>query len=211
MIKHSLNDMANNKPIILWEIDRQLMPIKNNEKMVKDLDHAFELTLILSSLISGIMAQYVSVTQEITLPLIIGNLQRLSIVFVFPLGLTILIWIASYFANNESWKMYLRTYAWSSMIFEGLMELIMFFVICPFPMGFEYLGVFVFGIPFWFGIFLPLIPLLLIIVILQRYRIALETTTFFSRQGIVPTLLRYTPFTIAYILFWLVFFWGASI
>lgn len=181
----------------------------NKRKIAEDLDHAFELALILSSVISGTLAQYVSVTQEIDLPPIIANLKRLSIVFVFPFVLTVLLWITMYFTDNETWKMRLRTYAWSSIIFSGILGAIEFSVVCNVTTVSESLEALVFIFPTLLGIIFPIIPLVLIMIVLRRYKVALGDTDFFA-NGKRSLILRYTPLFFSYATFWLSLYWTMS-
>lgn len=194
-----------------------MMPQERKKKIIEDSDHAFELALILVTIISGILAQYVPTQLEINLPPIIADMRRLSVVFIFPLILTILAWIIIYFTDNESWKMRLRTYAWSSIIFSVLLGVVEFYVICL-SKHVEWIDyIFVLG-PFLFGLFIPIIPILLMRQVLKRYKMALGTIDYFSEGRKIPilyllkaplasgTLRRWAPFFLSYIVFWLAFF-----
>ena len=187
------------------------MPRKSKKEIIKGLDHAFELALILMTVISGILVQFVATEEEIKLPPIISNMPRLSIVFIFPSILTILTWIATYFIDNETQKMRLRTYAWSSITFLALLEVFELYVLCTPPNFPEWINdtvlvVFVLGV-----IVFPFIPVLFVKKILNRYRTVLKDIDFFSRKGRLATLLRYTPFLLSYMVFWLTFYGATTV
>jgi hypothetical protein len=100
------------------------MPKKGkNGTVIEELNHAFELTLIIITIVSGIVSQLISIEQQIGVPPIIANVQRFSIIFIFPTVLTILVWILTYFFDDETQKMHLRVYAWSSIIFLSILAL----------------------------------------------------------------------------------------
>lgn len=185
------------------------MPRKGSKKIVEGLDHAFELALVLITVISGIIAQFVADEQQINLPPIIANMRRLSIVFVFPSILTISAWIVIYFIDDETQKMRLKTYAWSSIIFLIVLEVTELCVLCRPPRFPEWLN-FLILFPFGLSMFFPLIPLLLIEHILNRYKTVLKDIDFFTWKGKFGTLKRYTPFLLSYIVFWLAFFAATS-
>jgi len=180
------------------------MPRKS-KKIVENLDHAFELTLIIITIISATIAQIVaSDEQEINIPPIIANMQRLSIVFIFPSIVTILAWIAIYFTDNETLRMRLRTYAWSSVIFLIIVEIIELFAVCS-PQSYPQWVDSILMSMIFITLFFPFIPFLLIVLILDRYKIVLKNIDFFTEKGKVGTSKRYIPFCLSYIAFWITF------
>ena len=186
------------------------MPRKSKKKIIENLDHAFELTLILITILSGTIAQFVADEQEVNLPPIIANMQRLSIVFIVPSILTILAWIAIYFIDDENWKMGLKTYAWSSIILLMIIEVIELFAVCRPPSYPEWINHFATAIIF-VSLFLPLIPLWLIIQVLNRYKTVLKDIDFFTREGKVGKIKRYGPFVLALTVFWITYFATTSV
>jgi len=198
------------------------MSNKSKKKILEDCDHAFELTLILITIMLGILSQYVPTELEINLPPIIANMRRLSIIFIFPLSLTILAWITIYLIDNDYRKMHFRIYAWGSIIFSGFFGVIEFFVIChpisSHPTWIDNVYSLFLLILTLLGLLIPTIPILLIKRILERYKMALGNTKFFESNRKIPipflfrvpitieTLIRYTPFALSYIVFWLAVF-----
>lgn len=187
-------------------------------KKIEGMDHAFELSLILISIISGILVSYVPTEAEIDLPPIIASIKRLAIVFVFPSILTILAWVLIYFIDNESLKMHLRSYAWSSIIFSGIIGVVEFYIICcpkTYRLGLDFVIVFV---PVICGLVFPIIPFLLMWRILNRYKTAYSTISFFSYETkirkfgrVLGKIVRYLPFIFSYVVFWLAFAWATLV
>ena len=177
---------------------------RTQKKIVEDLDHAFELAFVLITVIAGILAQFVSTEQEVKLPPIIANMRRLSIGFIFPSILTIVSWIAIHFSDDETKRMHLRTYSWTSIIFLAILEVSELYVICR-PESYPEWINFPLLFPFLLGMIFPLIPLLLTRRILNRYRIILRDIPFFTDRGKLGTLRRYMSFVLSYIVFWLSF------
>ena len=174
--------------------------------IIENLDHAFEVALILVTIISATFGQYASTGQEMHLPPIVADLRRLSIVFILPSILAIMAWIGVYFTVSENWKMYLRTYAWSLLLFLMFLELLEFYVICGFterPEWWSYTLI----IPILFCLFVPIIPLLLIKRVLKGYERALryKAHRFFVLDGKLTLLRKYLPFILSWLTFWLVF------
>lgn len=180
------------------------MQPEDTKEVAKDLDHAYELALILSSVLSGILSQYVSIQQELNLPPIIANLRRLSLIFIFPTILMILAWIMIYFTDNKTWKMRFRTYSWSSLFFLVGAEIVEFYVILV-PKG-SPVWVFFPIAPFLIGFLIPVIPFYAVKKVLKRYRISFNETAFYCRKGRTGKILRYAPAFIAYLIFWLSFY-----
>jgi len=181
------------------------MPRRGKKKTAEDLDRAFELAVIVTTFISGTLAQVVGAEQKIDLPPIIANIRRLSIIFIFPSILTILFWITINFMDDETWKMRLKVYSWSSIIFLLILECTELYTICRPPNYPEWL-VYPLIIPILFAMAFPLIPFLLIKKILNRYKTVLLDTEFFTEKGMLGTLKRYVPFLLSYIVFWTSFF-----
>lgn len=174
------------------------------KETAKELDHAFELALILINILFGILAQYATTEQkEISLPPIIANLRRVSIVFVFPTILMILAWVVSYFFDDETWRMRLKTYAWRSLIFLTFLASTEFYVI-SLPQNPPEWAFYLLIIPLLFGLFLPIIPVWLMRKVLRRYRMELENIRFFA-EGKLGRLNRWLPFLLALCIFWAAF------
>lgn len=180
------------------------MPRKDRKKSIEDLDHAFELALILITIISGIIAQAATGEEKEVLPPIVANIRRISIVFVFPTVFTILAWIGIYLIDGETWKMRLRTYAWGTILILLFFEVVELYTIClppDYPQWVAILSTFFILI----SLLAPLIPLLLMTKILKRYKTALKDINFFTKEGKLATFLRYIPFCWSWITFWLAF------
>lgn len=183
-------------------------------KKIENMDHAFELSLILVTIISGILAQYVPTEVEINLPPVIASMRRVSIIFVFPMILTIFAWIVSCFVDSESLKMHLRSYSWSSIIFSGILGVIEFYVVCS-PKGSpEWLHAVFLFILVIFGLMFPIIPIFFTWRILERYKMAYGTAWPFpykEEMGKLGRLVRYCIFALPFVLscgvFWLAFLW----
>ena len=188
----------------------------DNNKKIEHLDHAFEVTLILVTIISATFAQYATVEQKIQLPPIIADLRILSIIFVFPSILAIIVWIGVHFTDDENRKMYLRTYAWSQLLFLVFMELLEFYVICGPTEGRPQIEWWfdLMVIPIFLYLVFPIIPLLLIEKILRGYEVALRYTAhdFFvmkkNRKSAICIFIikKYLPFVLSWLItLWLVF------
>jgi len=183
---------------------------RNRSKVIQELDHAFELALLLLSIILAIMAQFTVGEYQEFLPPIIGNIRRLSIVFIFPTILTIIAWITIYFINSETWKMRLRTYAWGSIILLTFFEISEFYVICRpsiYPPWLDFLMVLFLG-P---SVLFPVFSWWLIGKVLERYQIALKENEFFKGEGKLAKLKRRLPFLISWGIFWLAFYWATLV
>ena len=135
------------------------------KKIIEDLDHAFELALILITLITGILSQYVPTATEFELPPIIANLKRMSIIFIFPLLLAIIVWLGVYFIRNEDRKMFLRTFAWTSVILNAVLGFVEFYLFAFSKILPELLNAIVVVVPIIFGILFPVIPGFLVYLI----------------------------------------------
>jgi len=174
------------------------------KETVRELDHAFELALILINILSGILAQYTTMEQkEIVLPPIVANVRRVSIVFVFPTILIILAWVTSYFSDDETWRMRLKTYAWSSLIFLTLLASTEFYVI-SLPTNSPEWTLFPIAIPILPGMVFPIIPWLLMRKVLRRYKMEVGDIRFFA-EGKLGRLNRWLPFFLAWVIFWAAF------
>lgn len=96
----------------------------------------------------------------------------------------------------------MRTYAWGSIISNGLLGVTEFIVICRPPSW-------VFDLSLIFLVFLgllfPVIPFLLVRKILKRYKLVLGDIDFFSEKGKLESVKRYSPFGLSYVVFWLTF------
>ncbi|MDH5745057.1 MAG: hypothetical protein OEZ52_16065 [Candidatus Aminicenantes bacterium] len=183
------------------------MPRKSKKEIIEELDHAFELALILISIISGIIAQYAGTEQQEFLPPIIANMRRLSITFVFPIILTIVAWISTYFIDDENWKMRLRTYAWSSVVFSMLLEIIIFYVVCR-PKNYPVWMDFPFALLLFLSQIIPIVPVFLVKNILKRYKTVLKDIKVFAEGKFRTFVNLYVPFLSSWIIFWLAFFWA---
>jgi len=193
------------------------MSRQDSNKEIENLDHAFEVALILVTVISATFAQYATV-EQLQLPPIIADLRILSIIFIFPSILAIIVWIGVHFTDDENRKMYLRTYAWSLLLFLIFIELLEFYVICVPTEGRSEWWFNLIFIPFLLYLIVPLIPLLLIEKILGGYEVALKYTAhdFFVMKNnrksaiCVFVIKKYLPFALSWLTFWLVYFAGTS-
>jgi len=181
------------------------MPRKSRREIVKELDHAFELALILITVISATIAQFVTTEQKINLPPIIANMQRLSIVFIFPATLAIIAWISIYFIDDESWQMRLKTYAWASITTLALFQVFELFTLCmpkTYPRWLDFFIVLFFSAGMFF------IPWLLTEKVLERYKMALKNINFFTVEGSRSKLIQLIPLFLSWVVFWLTFAWA---
>jgi len=183
---------------------------KREKEIIEGLDHAFEFSLILITIISGTITQFVATDQQVDLPPIIANIRRLSIVFVFPSILTILTWVAIYFVDDETNKMRLRMFAWSTNIFLMMTAITELYVICLPPNSPQWVFIPLL-IPVFGGMLLPFIPVVLIETIMNRYKTVLKDTDFFVKKGRFWWIKRYTPFALSYVSFWLSFLVSVSV
>ncbi len=179
-------------------------------KTVADLDHAYELSLVLTSIFSGILVQFVS-DKPVELPPIIGNLQKFSVVFVLPTIIMIFAWILIYFTDNKVRKMQLRTYSWALLILTATLELIeLYVVVVRLPEGPTWLAYSVL-IPLGFSFIFPVIPFLLLRSILKRYKMELGPTYPKSRNRLTMAIKDYVPVVIAWVVVILSFLLTLSI
>jgi len=178
---------------------------ETNKKIIEDIDHAFELMLVIIVLISGMIVQLVGSPQQvISLPPIIANMHRVSIVFVFPSILIVLAWITAYFQDDETQKMRLKAFAWCLVLFLAIFEVFELYTVSR-PENFpEWLN-FPLVVLLLFGMLIPIIPYWLYRKILKRYKLVLQSTNFFA-SGKLAMLFRYLPLLFAYIFFWFAFY-----
>jgi len=171
---------------------------------VGDLDHAYELVLILLNILFGIFLQHTTTEEAESLPPIIANLRRLSIAFVFPVVLTITAWVCIYFVDDENWKMRLRTYAWSSAILLAVLEITVLYVVCLPPNSPDWLF-FPMVVIFMLSTLFPVISWWLMRRVMERYRTSLKKLPFFTESGKMGTFKRLLPFGFSLGTFWLAF------
>jgi len=98
-----------------------------------------------------------------------------------------------------------RTYAWSSLIFLGMIEIVEFYaVLVPRPapdwMFYPTIPLLI------FGFLVPIIPLFIVKKVLKRYRISFSEIIFYSKKGKAGKVQRYAPALLAYVVFWLSFY-----
>lgn len=183
------------------------MSSENDRKIVERADRAFELLITLIVIITGLVSQYLPIVmtdpqQAANLPTVIANLKRFSLVFFLPLIATIAAWLVIYFIDNETGKMRLRVFSWGPIIFSTILGAAEYYaVFCSFlvPQWLHFaLGIFV----VYFCLLFPIIPLLVLTKIMQRYKMGLSNVNFFQGGGWLITAKRYTPFLASYIIFW---------
>lgn len=176
----------------------------NKKEIIGNLDKGFELLLVLTTIISGSIAQFISGKENIELPPIIENLSRLSIIFIFPVIFLIISWVSTYFIDDENKKMHLRTYSWSLIITIIALEIIELYVLCRpenYPVWLDVIVI----IPVFFVLLFPLLQFWLITKIHEKYRAELSNITFFSKLGKLGFLIRNFGVILASVTFWCFF------
>lgn len=159
------------------------MPRKNKKKIVEDLDHAFEFTLILTNITTTALALGVSnIPQGLRGPLAFYS-------YILPAILAIVAWISIYLTDDKTWKMQLRTYSWSSVIILACLEFLHVFIA-------------VFSWFYVFTLLFPFIPWVILTRILKRYKKGVGNIYFFTDSGLLGVLRRYMPFLLSWATFW---------
>jgi hypothetical protein len=184
------------------------MPRINKNRIVGDMDHAFEVVLIIITIISGIVAQAATGEEQQFLPPIIENIRKMSVVFVFPTIFTVAVWIFIYFTDDENWRMRYRTYSWGTALILLSFEATELYVICL-PKNHPEWAV---DVPIFVGFvsfIVPVIPFLLLLRILGRYKTVLKDIPFYTEEGIWAKVKRYGPYVLSCATFWFLFLGAA--
>lgn len=178
---------------------------ERRKNIIKDLDHAFELALIIFNIILAIIIQYVLGLDVKALPMIIENISKLTIAFILPVMITLVIWIIIHFIDNETWKMRLRTFAWSSIVFLIFTITFTLLVVSIFPDLMYSSDLTALYIVTMFLI-IPIIPLYLVSKVLNRYKKALNNIEFFTASGKSGSFKRYLPFLLSWGIYFVIVF-----
>lgn len=177
---------------------------EEKRKKIEDLDHAFELVLIIVNILFTSIILYVQAKPEKELPLIISSVQKISVLLVFPIVLTLVAWVAIPFVDDETWKMRLRTFSWGSLILLVMIQITEFYVMSrnlPSAENMQWFD-YIFMLVFLFGFLIPTIPSLLMRRILKSYGKVSPESHFFKVKGIRGNLNRYISFAFSILVFW---------
>lgn len=126
-VKHILHDSPtlevhcigrNNKLKILRIKRDDFIPIRTRMDMVKNIDRAFEMLLLILSTITGALFQYLA---WLMTPFSEYPLEQIFRFLFFPLIIAIVAWIVSIVVKNEKTKTNLKLFSWYyTMIVLGL-------------------------------------------------------------------------------------------
>lgn len=172
----------------------------------EDFDHAFEFILVAINVVSAMIAQYAGQLKEP--PPIVATVGRFLVSMIFPTILTIIVWTMSYFTDDETWKMRLKSYSWGYAISLSFFEVAILIVISigpTFPHGptFFFLPDLLIAAFFMLSVFIPVVPFFILRRILKCYNSRLKEIAFFTERGDIGEIKRFIPILMAWLTFWL--------
>jgi len=161
-------------------------------KRSERIDHAFELLLVLSSIVAAALYEHTGV-EPIDLPPILKSIPAALNFLFLPFIILIPLWIYLLITTNQKIQTALRIYLWSLIVFH-LLLLVMEFIVMS-RLGSEYIPLF--GILFIFALIVPILPGLVVWYIISSYGDSLPRLRF-SR------ILKPLLFLIAYGTIWVI-------